>query len=184
MSHNFADIESLEELRESGDYEKIANLLDDSWQIGSEFDSDTIRRRLMAAELAGRQGMIDEMETALSPYIENIDSVPLALAAKVLLMIALYHYRRNEPSETLRLAGMAQTIASIRDDEFTKGEAVQLQGQALWSLERWEEAAECFESAVDTYAGGARSYWLGVAYLCLGGVRSRMGAVEDARLTL
>jgi tetratricopeptide (TPR) repeat protein len=184
MSHNYTDIASLEELRESGDYAKIASLLGDGWQETSEFDGDTVRRRLLAAELAGRNGLIDEMETALSPYIDNVDSVPFALAARVLLATGLYHYRRNEPSEALRLGAMAQAIATVRDDEFTKGEAVQLQGQALWSLERWEEAARCFESAVDTYAGGARSYWLGVAYLCLGAVRNRMGAVEEARTTL
>src|SRR5882672_9944089 len=147
MSHNYTGVASLEELRESGDYEKIASLLGDSWRATSEFDGDTIRRRLMAAELAGRNGLIDEMETALSPYIENVDSVPFALAARVLLTTALYHYRRNEPSEALRLAMRAETIAAVRDDEFTKGEAVQLQGQALWSLERWEEAARCFELA-------------------------------------
>lgn len=184
MSHNYTDIASLEELRESGDYEKIAGLLGDSWQSSAEFDSKTVRRRLIAAELAGRNGLIDEMETALNPYIENVDSVPFALAARVLLTTGLYHYRRNEPTEALRLGIMAEAIAAVRDDEFTRGEAVQLQGQALWSLERWEEAARCFEVAVDTYAGGARSYWLGVAYLCLGAVRNRMGGVEEARTTL
>jgi len=150
MSHNYTDVASLEELRESGDYEKIASLLGDSWQRTSEFDSDTVRRRLIAAELAGRNGLVDEMETALSPYIENVDGVPFALAARVLLTTVLYHYRRSEPSEALRLATLAETIAVVRNDEFTKGEAVQLQGQALWSLERWEEAARCFELAVDT----------------------------------
>src|SRR5438067_13072501 len=128
MSHNYTDIASLEELRESGDYEKIASLLGDSWRTASEFDRDTVRRRLIAAELAGRDGLIDEMEAALSPYIENVDSVPFAIAARVLLTTALYHYRRNEPSEALRLATMAQSIAAVRDDEFTKGEALQLQG--------------------------------------------------------
>lgn len=184
MSHNYTDIASMEELRESGDYEKIASLLGDSWQGSSQSESDTVRRRLIAAELAGRNGRIDEMETALSPYLENVDSVPFAVAGRVLLTTALYHYRRNEPSEALRLATLAEAIATVRDDEFTKGEAVQLQGQALWSLERWEEAARCLELAVDTYAGGGRSYWLGVAYLCLGAVRNRMGAVEEARTTL
>lgn len=184
MPQNYTEVASLEELRESGDYEKITSLLGDGWQAASEFESDTVRRRLLAAELAGRNGRIDEMEAALAPYTENVDSVPFALAARVLLTAALYHYRCNEPSEALRLATMAQTVATVRDDEFTKGEAVQLQGQALWSLERWEEAAACFEAAVDIYAAGARAYWLGVAYLCLGGVRNRMGAIEQARITL
>jgi len=184
MPHSYTNVAALEELRESGDYEKIASLLGDSWQAGSEFDEEIVRRRLIAAELAGRNGRVEDMEAALAPYMESVDRVPFALAARVLLMTALYHYRRNEPSEALRLATLAQTIATVRDDEFTEGEAVQLRGQALWSLERWEEAAGCFESAAATYADGSRSYWLGVCYLCLGAVRSRMGAVEEARTTL
>ncbi len=184
MPHTYTDVAALEELRESGDYEKIASLLSDSWQTGSEFDDEIIRRRLIAAELAGRDGRVEDMEAALAPYMESVDCVPFKLAARVLLMTALYHYRRNEPSEALRLASLAQTIATVRDDEFTRGEATQLRGQALWSLERWEEAAGCFEAAAGIYADGSRSYWLGVCYLCLGAVRSRMGAVEEARITL
>ena len=184
MPHNYTDVAALEELRESGDYEKIARLLGVSWQGAPEFEDETVRLRLLASELAGRNGRLEEMEAALGPYLDGVDRVPFALAARVLLMTALYHYRRNEPSEALRLASVAQTIATVRGDEFTSGEAVQLQGQALWSLERWEEAAVCFESAVEIYASGPRAYWLGVAYLCLGAVRNRMGAVEEARTTL
>jgi len=184
MSHNYVDVATLEELREIGDYEKIAGIIGDGWRTASEYERETVRLRIIAAELAGRNGRVEDMEAALAPYIENVDQVPFGLAARVLLSIALYHYRRNEPSEALRLAGLADSIARARDDEFTRGEAVQLQGQALWSLERWEEAAVCFEEAVDTYASGSRAYWLGVAYLCLGAVRNRMGAVEEARITL
>ena len=184
MPHNYTDVAALEELRESGDYQKIARLLGVSWQGAPEFEDETVRLRLLASELAGRNGRLEEMETALGPYLDGVDRVPFALAARVLLMTALYHYRRNEPSEALRLASVAQTIATVREDECTRGEAVQLQGQALWSLERWEEAAVCFESAVEIYASGPRAYWLGVAYLCLGAVRNRMGAVEEARTTL
>ena len=184
MPHNYTDVAALEELRESGDYQKIARLLGVSWQGAPEFEDETVRLRLLASELAGRNGRLDEMEAALGPYLDGVDRVPFALAARVLLMTALYHYRRNEPSEALRLASVAQTIATVREDECTRGEAVQLQGQALWSLERWEEAAVCFESAVEIYASGPRAYWLGVAYLCLGAVRNRMGAVEEARTTL
>jgi tetratricopeptide (TPR) repeat protein len=184
MPHNYTDLSGLEELRESGDYEKIARLLTVGWQPAPEFDEETIRLRLLAAELAGRNGKIDEMEAALAPYLDNVDRVPFALAARVMLMSAAYHYRRNEPSETLRMAVSAQTVAAARDDDFTRGEAIQLHGQALWSLERWEEAAGCFQQALEIYAAGSRSYWMGVAYLCLGAVRNRMGAVEEARTTL
>ena len=184
MPHKCTEVAALEELRESGDYEKIASLLGVDWQNDPEFEEDTVRRRLLASELAGRSGRLDEMETALAPYLEGVGRVPFALAARVLLMTAVFNYRRSEPSEALRLARHAQTIAMVRDDELTRGEAVQLQGQALWSLERWDEAAKCFEEAVEIYAAGARSYWLGVAYLCLGAVRNRMGEVEDARTTL
>jgi tetratricopeptide (TPR) repeat protein len=184
MPHKYSDVEALEELRESGDYEKIASLLGVAWQNDPEFDQDTVRLRLLASELAGRRGQLHEMEAALAPYLEGVDRVPFALASRTLLMTALFCYRKSEPSEALRLARLAETIATVREDDVTRGEAVQLQGQALWSLERWDEAAKCFEEAVAVYATGSRSYWLGVAYLCLGAVRNRMGAVEDARTTL
>src|SRR5438128_6217779 len=184
LPRSHIDISSLEEMRESGDYDKIASLLGDDWRVGSAFEPQTIRRRLLAAELAGRSGQIENMEAALGPYIENVDQVPFALTARVLLMTAMYHFRRLEPCEALRLATLSETIATVRNEEFVKGEAVQLQGQALWSLERWEEAAARFESAIDQYAVGSRSYRLGLAYLCLGAVRNRTGAAEEARVTL
>jgi len=174
----------MELLRESGDYDKIATLLGDRWQNASDFEDEAVRLRLLAAELAGRNGRLDEMETALSPYIDAMDRVPFSLASRVLLGIAQFHYRRNEPSEASKLARIAEVVSQVRDDELTMGEAIQLNGQALWSLEKWEEAARCFERAIETYAAGSRSYRLGLAYLCLGGVRNRMGEVEDARTTL
>jgi tetratricopeptide (TPR) repeat protein len=184
MSYNFTDVAALELLRESGEYDKIASQLGDRWQLPFEFEGEAIRLRVLAAEVAGRNGHIEAMDAAIGPLLENVDRVPFALAARVLLMIAMYHYRRNEPSEAHRLAVIAETVAGVRDDEQTKGEAVQLQGQALWSLERWEEAARCFEKAIDIYSEGSRPYWLGLAYLCLGAVRNRMGTVEEARTTL
>src|SRR5215210_1677641 len=99
MSRNPVDLVALEELRESGDYDKIAALLVDDWQSAPEFDDEAIRLRLLAAELAGRNGSLPEMESALAPYIEDISRVPFGLSARVLLMLAVYHYRRNEPSE-------------------------------------------------------------------------------------
>lgn len=184
MPHNYTGVAALEELRETGDYEKIAAMVGVGWQTAPEFDEETVRYRLLASEIAGRNGRLDEMEAAIAPYLDGIDRVPFGLAARVQLMTALYHYRRNEPSEAFRLATIAETIASVRGDELTQGEAVQLRGQALWSLERWDEAARCFESAVEIYASGPRAYWLGVAYLCLGAVRNRIGDVEEARTTL
>ena len=184
MSQNILDLGTLEGLRESGDYDKIAEMITDDWQVAPEFDEDTIRLRLLAAELAGRGGRLREMETALAPYLDDVNRVPFGLASRVLLMSAVYNYRRNEPSEALRLASLAKTIAAARDDDFTLGEAVQLEGQALWSLERWNEAADCFHIAINTYAAQSRSYRLGLAYLCLGSVLNRTGQVEEARTTL
>jgi tetratricopeptide (TPR) repeat protein len=184
MPHNFVDLATLEGLRESGDYDKIATLITDDWRAADEFDDDAIRLRVLAAELSGRSGHLEEMESALAPYLEDVNRVPFGLVARVLLMSATFHYRRNEPSEALRLASLAKTIATVRDDEFTLGEAVQLEGQALWSLERWSEAAAAFEQAINIYAGQSRSYRLGLAYLCLGAVLNRIGRVEEARTTL
>ena len=53
MPRNFADLDVLESLRESGDYEKLAALLTDEWQVMAEFDENAIRLRLLASELSG-----------------------------------------------------------------------------------------------------------------------------------
>ncbi|MFL6277115.1 MAG: hypothetical protein ACJ74G_18180, partial [Blastocatellia bacterium] len=140
MQQNVLDLASLESLRESGDYDRIAALLPDGWQALPEFEDEALRLRLLVAEISGRSGRVEEMEMALAPYIEDLDRVPLGRAARVMLTIALYRYRRHEPSETLKLAKAARTVASARDDEFVVGEALQIEGQALWSLERWGEA--------------------------------------------
>lgn len=184
MPHNFMDLAALEEMREAGDYDKLAMLLGDDWDQSPEFEDSTIRLRLLAAELNGRSGCVEEMETYLAPYLTEINRVPFGLVARVLLMLAVYHYRRNEPSEALRLATQAKTIAEVRDDEFTASEAVQLQGQAYWSLEKWEDASERFQEAIKLYASQSRPYRLGLAYLCLGAVLNRMGRVEEARTGL
>lgn len=184
MPQNLVDPSVLEELRETGDYDRLATLLSDGWQDSPILEPDTIRYRLLAAELAGRTRRLDEMEEALAPYTEDFNMVPFGLAARVLLMSAMFHYRHNEPGEALRLASMARATAKVLDDEFTFGEAVQLEGQSFWSLERWEEAAQKFEEAISIYAGQARSYRLGLAYICLGAVLNRTGSVEEARVSL
>jgi tetratricopeptide (TPR) repeat protein len=184
MAHASVDVSALEDLRESGHYSRIESLLSDDWRRGLEFEESTIRKRVLAAELAGRGGRLDEMEAALAPYLVHIDHVPFGLSARVVLTCALYHYRRNEPTEALHLASIARTVAAVREDEVILGEAIQLQGQAHWSLERWNEAAAAFEEAVNIYAGQSRAYRLGLAYLCLGAVLNRMGRVEEARGTL
>jgi len=53
MPQKYVDVAVLEELRESGDYDKIAGLLGEGWQNDPEFDVETVRIRLLAAELAG-----------------------------------------------------------------------------------------------------------------------------------
>src|SRR5262249_5544407 len=184
MPRDFIDLTTLEQLRETGNYEKIATSLDDGWNRVPEFDEDAIRSRLLVAEIAGRDGRVDEMESALSPYLEDVARVPFGRVSRVLLMLALYHDRSNEPSEALRLATNARLTACVRLEEATEAEAIQLEGQALWSLERWDEASASFREAINVYAAQARPYRLGLAYLCLGAVLNRMGNVEDARTTL
>jgi tetratricopeptide (TPR) repeat protein len=184
MPHKYLDVAALEELREIGDYDKLAAMLPLDWQTAAEFEEEAVQLRVLTAEIAGRTGRLEEMEMALSPYLTDIGRVPFSLAARVLLTVAVYHYRRNEPSEAIRLASQAHAIAGAREDDFTVAEAVQLEGQALWSLEKWEEASRQFEEAISLYAAQLRPYRLGLAYLCMGAVLNRMGRVEDARTAL
>jgi tetratricopeptide (TPR) repeat protein len=184
MPRDFLDLAALEQLRETGNYDKIETALNDHWHQYPEFEEEAIRSRLLAAELSGRRGRVEDMEAALAPYLDDSGRVPFVLAARVMLTLSLYHYRRNEPSEALKLATKAKMTALVRDDEAVAAEAVQLEGQALWSLERWDDAAEHFRSAINSYAAQARPYRLGLAYLCLGAVLNRIGNVEEARTTL
>src|SRR5437870_3583616 len=108
MPQNVIDLALLEMLRESGDYDKIAAMLSDGWQGLPEFDEEAIRLRVLVAEIAGRGGRVEEMEAALAPYVEDLNRVPLGLAARVMLTTAIYRYRRHEPSETLKLARAAK----------------------------------------------------------------------------
>lgn len=184
MPNSNADLGFFEELRESGDYAKLATLLPADWRDVSSNDDQNIRVRLLAAEIFGREGRLDEMEAALGPYLENIDQVPLGLAPKVLLVSSLYYNRRGEPSEALRLATMAKAVATAQGDEYMTAELIHAEGQILWSLDRWEEAADRFEQAVSCYATQGRPYRLGLACLCLGGVLGRIGKVEESRNAL
>jgi tetratricopeptide (TPR) repeat protein len=185
MPNHQTELAVYEELRESGDYSKLATLLPTDWRESPPFDRDhSIRVRLLAAEIAGREGRLDDMELALAPYLENIDQVPLGLAPRVLLISSMYYNRRSEPSEALRLATMAKAVATAQGDEYVGAELVQAEGQILWSLDRWDEAVERFEQAVSLYATQGRAYRLGLACLCLGGVLGRIGKVEDSRAVL
>ena len=184
MRRNVSDAAALEELREAGDYDKLERTITDEWRTASAFEDEFLRIRLLSAELQGRAGRLDEMEATLAPYLTEIARVPYALAPRVLLTLALFHYRRNEPMQALKLAGKARAVANACEDEFLATEAIQMEGQALWSLEKWEEAARRFDEAIILYSVQQRSYRLGLAHLCLGAVQNRMGRVEEARVAL
>lgn len=184
MSDQVIEVAALEELREAGDFDKLGAILPDAWDRDDSFDPENIRHRLLAAELSGRAGRLDDMEAILAPYLDGVDRVPYGLASRVLLALGTFYYRKGEPSEALRLARLGETVAAARDEDFTRAEALQLAGQALWSLERWEEALEYLERTVAEYASQNRSYRLGLGYLCLGGVLNRSGRIEEARTAL
>jgi tetratricopeptide (TPR) repeat protein len=184
MPRNIVDVTALEDLREAGDYDKLERMLSESWRSAPEFDEDSIRMRILAAELRGRAGKLDEMEATLAPYLADVGHVPFSLAPRVLLAMAGLYYRRSEPAEALKLSTRARAIAAARDDDLAESEAIQLEGQALWSLERWDEAASRFQEAITLYSVQMRSYRLGLAQLCLGAVQNRMGRVEEARVSL
>ena len=175
---SIAGAAALEDLRESGDYEKIASLLGGSWRNDPEFEEDAVRLRLLASGAGRPQRPARRNGIGARSLSGGRGSRAVLNGGAHSADDCAFNYRKSEPTEALRLAGLAKTIAIVRDDDLTKGEAVQLQGQALWSLERWDEAAKCFEEAIEIYAAGSRGYWLGVAYLCLGAVRNRMGTVE------
>ena len=88
MAREHLDLAALEDLRESGDYEKIAAALSGDWHEAATFGDYAVRLRLLAAEIAGRDGRLGDMETMLAPYLKDVNHVPLGLAARALLMAA------------------------------------------------------------------------------------------------
>lgn len=184
MQNAHADLTVFEELRETGDYAKLMTLLPGDWQEAPAFVEHNIEIRLLAAEIFGRDGRLDEMETALAPYIGNIGRVPFGLVPRLLFVLSMYHNRRTDPAEALRLASMGRAVAAAQGDEYVEAELIQAEGQVLWSLDKWDEAADRFELAVSQYASQGRSYRLGLACLGLGGVLGRIGRVEESRAAL
>jgi len=184
MSQSYIDLSLLEELRDAGDYDKLGTMIPPDWSSLPEFDEEAIGIRILASEISARGARLDEMEAALAPYLEDVNKVPFGVAPRVLLAAGAFYYRRGEAAEGLRLASLAKTIAAAREDELIRGEAVQLEGQIYWALEKWSEAAAAFEVAISIYSSQARAYRLGISYLCLGSVLNRMGKVEEARTTL
>jgi tetratricopeptide (TPR) repeat protein len=184
MPQPIASLEDLHELREAGDYDKLASLIGKDWQSGLAFEEESIHLRLYAAEIAGRAGRLDEMEVCLQPYIDDTSRVPLGLAAQVLVALSLYHYRRNQPGESLRLARQSRAIAEAREDESTVVEALQLEGQAMWVMGRSVEVVEKLKEAISHYTVQMRPYRQGLSHLALGTVLSQLGRVEEARVSL
>jgi tetratricopeptide (TPR) repeat protein len=173
-----------EHLRESGEYDKLAALLPKNWQSLPEFDYTAIRWRLLAAELAGRLEHLEDMHFALAPYLHNVGKTPFALASRVLWSCAKYHYQTGDLPQALKVAALAEAAAKALEDELTEVEAVQLTGQVLFALEKYDEAMACFEQAIVLYTEQARPYRLGLAYEDLGATFNRLGRVEDAHTTL
>lgn len=184
MQEKRYQVSVLEEMKEAGDYDKLAQSLPTDWSNLDSFDWDTIRMRLMAAEMFGREGRLDQMAAAIEPYLGSVDKLPFALAAEALIMASQYKNRNGEADEALKLAVLARVVAGAKEDESVEAEAIQAEGKALWSLNRWEEAIKKFEQSIAMYAAQSRSYKLGLAYLALGEVLARVGRVEDARTAL
>jgi tetratricopeptide (TPR) repeat protein len=184
MEHAGVDLRTMENLREDGDFEGLAKHIPASVEGANPYEAEGIQLRLLSAEVYGREGKVEKMAEVIEPYLQNLGQVPFSFAARVLLIISVYRNRNGEPAEALRVGKLAETVALARGDEATAAEAIQAQGKALSSLNRWEEAVKRYEQSISLYSAQTRSYKLGVAYVALGGVLSRVGRVEDARTTL
>src|SRR5262249_43768208 len=125
MGDSNSGLAALEELRESGDYEKLGQALSQDWRGGDSAPAETIRLRLVAAEVYGREGRLDEMQEALAPYLENVNEVPFGLAPRLMIVASNYFNRRCDGEEALRLASLARTVATAQGDEYSAAEAIQ-----------------------------------------------------------
>jgi hypothetical protein len=103
MDNIGSELKAMENLREDGDFEKLAKHVPTSWDGIDPHQPEGIQMRLLVAEVHGREGKLDQMALALEPYIDNLGEVPFALAARVLLMISVYRNRNWEHAEELRV---------------------------------------------------------------------------------
>ena len=174
----------LELLRESGDYEQLALALPNDWHQRPVLESESIKWRLLAAELAARKGTMEAMQRALTPYLNSLDKLPFAFAPAVLLSCATFHYHRQELHQALPLAYKARSAASARADEWAYAEVISCEGQILCALAKLDEAVERYHQALALYSEQGRPYRLGLTNLFLGITLNRMGRVEEAHQIL
>ncbi|MEW6129159.1 MAG: hypothetical protein AB1757_19120 [Acidobacteriota bacterium] len=184
MAQNQADATLLESLRESGDYKKLAEFLPNSWRNSPEYNFEAIRLRLLAAELASRIEKPDELKTAMSPFLRNIDKAPFALAGRVLLGCANYYHYFKDYQQSLKFSSQAEAAAFARDDEWTQAEAHYLKTLALHELTDWDKSLVEIQEAILLFSEQARLYRLGLAYLTKGIILNRLGRIEEANTAL
>src|SRR5260370_1891302 len=158
MQNKELEVEALEELRETGDYDKLAKSLPEHWDDRNSLDVETMRMRLLAAEIYGREGRLEQMAEALAPYLGNLDNIPFGYAPRALILASIYHNRDGDGEKALRLASTARTVAEARSDESTAAEAILAEGKALSALNRWEEAAKRYEEAIAFESAQSKSY--------------------------
>src|SRR5262249_50831369 len=136
MQNKELELEALEELREAGDYARLAKSLPERWEDRNSLEVDTMRMRLLAAEIYGREGRLEQMAEALEPYLGDLDNIPFGYAPRALILASIYHNRNGDAEKALRLASVARTVAEARNDESTAAEAILAEGKALWALNR------------------------------------------------
>src|SRR5262249_25793939 len=136
MQNKELELEALEELREAGDYARLAKSLPDHWDDRNSLEVDTMRMRMLAAEIYGREGRLEQMADALEPYLGNLDNIPFGYAPRALILASIYHNRDGDGEKALRLASTGRTVAEARNAESTAAEAMLSGGRSFWSLNR------------------------------------------------
>lgn len=177
-------IAELESLRESGDYTRLAAGIRANWEAASPFLEESVRIRLLVADIHKREGRIPDVETALTPYLDGLKHVPFSVAANTLVACSGFYDLRGEFKLALHAARTANRIAAARGDSNVATEALEAEGLMHCRLDDWVQAVACLEEASSQYSDQDRIYRLGLVHRALGEARMHIGDIEPARAEL
>lgn len=174
----------LERLRETGNYARLKGRLPVDWQSRNLFDEETIRLRLLVADVCDHHSDLDGMSNALEPYVEALKKIPFAVVDQLLARLAVFMSRKGDFAKSLEFARCGERIAHLRENTHLLPEVLQAQAEAFLSMGELDQAVTHFKKAVHFFFEDKRRYRRGIAFGRLGDALCRSGQVVEAATVL
>src|SRR5262245_33982652 len=123
------DLKKIERLRETGDYQRLKELLPGYRKSGDLFNEKIIVIRICAAEIAAHEGNIPALRDAIEPYLDRLKSVPFDLVGRVMILGAVYYSQCGQTDDAIHLVTIAGDIALAREDDLLHSDALHCEGE-------------------------------------------------------